>query len=153
MLLMVACNIPWWAVENPVWGYFFHKWIPGCLVPGRKLLSGHILNEQADIEVIGRYGTGQCNGWKNISKDLLIGSMINVEYQPYLIGTTNDSLQAKTTENLLEIVKADIKYSTDVLGVNLVGWCTDSSRESSKMHCLLLSLNSWMIVVECWATR
>ncbi|KAF8989433.1 hypothetical protein BDQ17DRAFT_1470270, partial [Cyathus striatus] len=157
-LLMVACNVPWWAVENPVWRTFFQKWVPGCLIPGRKQLSGRILDEQADIvvenirkAVKGRYGTGQCDGWKNVSKDSLIGSMVNVEYQPYLIGTTNVSAQAKTAENLLEIVKADIKYCVDVLGINLIGWCTDSSGESSKMRRLLRSTNNWMIVVECWA--
>lgn len=31
-------------------------------------------------EVHGRYVTGQCDGWKNISKDSLVASMINVEY-------------------------------------------------------------------------
>ncbi|KAF8985488.1 hypothetical protein BDQ17DRAFT_1260183 [Cyathus striatus] len=157
-LLMVACNIPWQAVENPVWRHFFYKWVPGCIIPGRKLLSSRILDEQAELivdnirkGVKGRYGAGQCDGWKNISKDSLIGSMVNVKYQPYLIGTTNVSAQAKNAENLLEIVKDDIKYCVDILGIKLVGWCTDSSGESLKMRRLLVSSNSWMVVVECWA--
>ncbi|KAF9007367.1 hypothetical protein BDQ17DRAFT_1388933 [Cyathus striatus] len=141
---MVACNISWWAVENPFWCHFFQKWVPGCVIPGRKQLSGCILDRKADQvvdniqrEVNGKYGTGQYDSWKNISKDSLIGSMINVEFEPYLIGATNVSMQAKTAENLLEIVKNDIRYCTDVLGINLIVWCTDSNRESLKMQRLL----------------
>lgn len=32
------------------------------------------------MEVKGRYATGQCDGWKNISKDHIIVTIINAEY-------------------------------------------------------------------------
>lgn len=86
--LLVAVNLAWWAVDNPFWRYFFEKWIEGCYMPGRITLSGRILDEEAGKvqaqmkdEVHGRFGTGQCDGWKNIAKRALIGSMVNVEYK------------------------------------------------------------------------
>jgi hypothetical protein len=85
--LMIACNIAWWAVENPYWRYFFAKWVPDGLMPGRKQLSSRILDEEAEkvvngmkLKLKGKHATGSCDGWKNIAKTSLIGSMINVEY-------------------------------------------------------------------------
>lgn len=87
-LLLVACNISWWAVEHPYWRYFFQKWNPGCTIPGRQQMSGAILDREAarvvkkmEEKVQGRFGTGQCDGWKNIAKTSLVAFMVNVEYQ------------------------------------------------------------------------
>jgi hypothetical protein len=94
--LMIACNIAWWAVDNPYWRYFFSKWVPNSLMPGRMQLSGRILDEEAEkvvngmkLKLKGKHASGSCDGWKNIAKTSLIGSMINVEYTvsnhlPYL---------------------------------------------------------------------
>jgi hypothetical protein len=86
--LMVACNVAWWAVDHPYWRYFFAKWVPSALLPGRKQLSGRILDEEAakvvesmKVKLKGKHATGSCDGWKNIAKTSLIASMINVEYE------------------------------------------------------------------------
>ena len=85
--LLIACNIAWHAVELPYWQFFFQKWLPGCLIPGRLSLSGRILDEEATkvmdkvkMYVKGRFATGQCDAWKNIAKTSIVASMINVEY-------------------------------------------------------------------------
>lgn len=85
--LMIVCNIAWWAVEQPYWHEFFQKWVPGSLMPGHKELSNRILKEEVGkvvdkmkLKVKGRFATGQCDGWKNMSKTSLIASLINVEY-------------------------------------------------------------------------
>lgn len=87
-LLFVACNIAWWTVEHPFARAFFHKWVPGSTLPGRNQLSGTVLDGEAQRvvnkmmeKVEGRFGTGQCDGWKNISKTSLVASMVNVEYK------------------------------------------------------------------------
>jgi len=85
--LMLVSNVAWWAVDQPYWRAFFAKWIPQCLMPGSRQLSGRILDEEAGhvvegvkMKVHGRYATGQCDGWKNINKTSIVASMINVEY-------------------------------------------------------------------------
>lgn len=86
--LMVSALVSWRAVELPYWQYFFQKWVPGAVLPSREVISGRILNEEvakADLEmrkkVQSHYGTGQCDGWKNVAKSSLITGMINIEYQ------------------------------------------------------------------------
>ncbi len=72
-VLMIVCNMVWWNVKHPFCQQFFGKWLPGTIVPGQRELLGHVLDEQAaqveegiKREVIGRFATGQCDGWKNI---------------------------------------------------------------------------------------
>lgn len=86
--LLVAGNVAWRATEHPYWRYFFSKWVPGSLLPGRDTLSGRILdaevgkaNESTKSQVQGRYGTGQCDGWKNKAKKSLITDTMNVKYK------------------------------------------------------------------------
>ncbi|KAF8890189.1 hypothetical protein BD779DRAFT_1430590, partial [Infundibulicybe gibba] len=156
--LMVACNIPWWAVEHPFWRHFFQKWVGGCMIPGRRHISGRALDDEAErvvegirSRVKGRYGTGQCDGWKNIAKTSLIASMVNVEYTPFLLGVADISSQPKTAEVLLSIVLKEVAYCMDTLGILLIAWCTDASGESLKMRRLLREEFPWMITVDCWA--
>ena len=85
--LLIICNITWWAVDQPYWRAFFQKWQPAAYMPGRKELSGHILNEEAEKvkgkmkwKVKGHYGLGQNDGWKNIVKTSLIASMVIICY-------------------------------------------------------------------------
>ena len=54
-------------------------------MPGRLLLSGWILDEEAakvmdKVKAYVKFATGQCDAWKNIAKTSLVASMINVEY-------------------------------------------------------------------------
>jgi hypothetical protein len=87
-LLMVSGLVSWHAVDIPYWKHFFAKWVPGAILPNGDLLSGWILDGQvkkADAgtreRTMGRFGTGQCDGWKNVGKKSLITSMVNVKYQ------------------------------------------------------------------------
>ncbi|PCH39122.1 hypothetical protein WOLCODRAFT_31142, partial [Wolfiporia cocos MD-104 SS10] len=119
---------------------------------------GRILEEEAQRVVIGmkqqvqgRFAMGQSDGWKNVTRTSLVTSMINVEYSPYLLNAVDISTQAKNAENLLEIVKAEIKYCMEVLETKVVAWCTDSSGESVKMQRLLRIIFPWIVTVACWA--
>ncbi|KAH7917237.1 hypothetical protein BV22DRAFT_1108604 [Leucogyrophana mollusca] len=143
--LMVVCNFAWWAVENPFWRFFWQKWVPQCLMPGRQQLSGRVLDEESEkvLEVMkkkvqGRLGTGQSDGWKNITKTSLVASMMNVEYSPYLLNTYDMSALPKTADELLKIVISKIKYATEVLNVTVVAWCTDAGGDAAKMRRLLV---------------
>ncbi|OBZ67907.1 hypothetical protein A0H81_12375 [Grifola frondosa] len=156
--LLVACNVAWWAVEHPYLRWFFGQWVPGANIPGRTTVSGRILNEEAGkvvdmmkLQVKGKYATGQCDGWKNISKTSLVASMINVEYLPWLLNVCDISAKVKNAENLLEIVIGEINYCIEVLGVTLVGWCTDASGESRKMRRLLVEQYPSIVGVDCWS--
>lgn len=85
--LFVACNVSWHAADHSYFRSFFSKWVPGCIIPGRKQLSGRILDGEV-IKIVGemkgkvqgRYATGQCDGWKNIAKTSIIACMVNVEF-------------------------------------------------------------------------
>ncbi|KAI0731798.1 ribonuclease H-like domain-containing protein, partial [Fomitopsis betulina] len=119
---------------------------------------GRVLDQEATrvadrvkTEVKGRYATGQCDGWKNISKDHIIASIINAEYMTYLITTFCITKEQKNMENLLELVVGQIKYFTEVLQVTVVAWCTGTSGDGSKMRHLLVQRMPWLFVVDCWA--
>ncbi|KAG1853780.1 hypothetical protein C8R48DRAFT_675727 [Suillus tomentosus] len=125
--LLLTSNVAWWTVDQPYWRQFFSKWIPQCLMPGSKQLSGRILDEEAERVVDGmkakvqdHYATGQCDGWKNITKSSIVASTINVEYTPYLLNTCDVSAKPKTAENLLKIVLSEIQYANEVLKVKVV---------------------------------
>ena len=85
--LFIVANIAWWAVEIPYVKDFFWKWMKVDL-PGRKLLAGRALDqevgrvqERMKAEVHHRFATGQCDGWKNVSRDSIIASMANVKHK------------------------------------------------------------------------
>ncbi|THU98904.1 hypothetical protein K435DRAFT_720273, partial [Dendrothele bispora CBS 962.96] len=99
----------------------------------------------------GLYGTGQCDGWKNVAKSSLITSMVNTEYNPFLLGVEDVSSKPKTAQTLLEIVVREMKEIQDVFKVILVAWCTDASGESAKMRRDLRKKFPWIVVLDCWA--
>ncbi|KAI0771477.1 ribonuclease H-like domain-containing protein [Trametes elegans] len=144
--------------EHPFFRKFFKRWLPEAFIPSRKVLSGRILDEEAQRvtremqrNVIGRYATGQCDGWKNITRDSLVVSTINVEYTPWLLNVFNISAAAKTAQNLLEIVVAEIKYCMEYLSTVVVGYCTDAGGDTKAMRELLRQQFPWIITVDCWA--
>ncbi|KZT63079.1 hypothetical protein DAEQUDRAFT_681006, partial [Daedalea quercina L-15889] len=156
--LFIIANIAWYALEIPFFCYFFLKWISPANLPGQKELSGCMLNEEAAkvtdhmrLEVKGHYATGQSDGWKNISKDHIIATIINAEYMTYLVNTVCVTKERKTVENLLEIVLNQIKYFTEVLQVTIVAWCTDAASNGLKMWCLLVEQMPWIFAMDCWA--
>ncbi|GLB45662.1 hypothetical protein LshimejAT787_2500540 [Lyophyllum shimeji] len=155
--LLVVCNIAWWAVENPYWRGFANKWLPTALMPGRKELSGRILDEEVNKvvnkmkpDVQNHYGTGECDGWKNVTKASIIAFIMNVEYVPYLLNIADISAVHKTAKNLLDLVLAEIKYATESLKIIVVAWCTDAGGESAKMRRLLNVRMPWIITLDCW---
>ncbi|KAI0286479.1 hypothetical protein BC826DRAFT_906654 [Russula brevipes] len=156
--LMIACNISWFHSANPFFRNFFSKWVPGSTILGPKQLSGRVLDELAEkvvdetrSTVKGQYSCGQSDGWKNVAKVHMIGSMLNVEYTPHLLNAVDVSAKRKTAGTLLEIVESEMKYATEVLMTVLVGWCTDASGDSSKMRKLLRSKYPWLVTLDCWA--
>ncbi|KAK7458867.1 hypothetical protein VKT23_009877 [Stygiomarasmius scandens] len=157
-MLFVSGHVAWHAVDNPYWHYFFSKWVPGSVLPGCNILSGRILNEEvgkADaetrVEVNGWFSTGQSDGWKNIAKNSLITSMVNMEYKTHLLNIANISFLPKTVETLLEIILKEITHVWTILMVHLVAWRTDCSGKSLKMQCLLWEHFDWIVVLDCWA--
>ncbi|THU84867.1 hypothetical protein K435DRAFT_590497, partial [Dendrothele bispora CBS 962.96] len=156
--LLVSGLVAWRAVENPYWKWFFSKWVPGMVLPSRKVLSGRVLEEetakaQGEMrkETEGLYGTGQCDGWKNVAKSSLVTSMVNVEYNPFLLGVEDVSEEWKTAVNLMAIVLNEMKQIHEFFKVILVAWCTDASGESAKMRRDLLEKFPWLVVLDCWA--
>jgi hypothetical protein len=85
--LFVSCRFAWNSANNPQMGLFIEKWIPGAKVPDHKVLSGRILDrEVVKVKartrewVQGKVAIGQCDGWKNVAKTLIVTSMITVEH-------------------------------------------------------------------------
>jgi hypothetical protein len=82
-LTLVSCNIPWNVVANPQFLLFRAKYVPGAKIPNHQELSNRILKEhvktvEGDMKAVvkGKLATGQCDGWKNISKTPLIAMVI-----------------------------------------------------------------------------
>ncbi|KAI0766560.1 hypothetical protein BD413DRAFT_480838, partial [Trametes elegans] len=70
---------------------------------------------------------------------------------PWLLNMFNISVAAKTTQKLLEIVIAEIKYYIEYLSMVVVGYCTDAGGDAKAMHKLLCQQFPWIITVDCWA--
>ncbi|THV04529.1 hypothetical protein K435DRAFT_649113 [Dendrothele bispora CBS 962.96] len=145
-------------MKIPYGSTFFPSGVPGSVLPSRGVLSGRILDEEVEkaevktrLNTANRYGTGQCDGWKNIVKNSLITAMINVEYWPYLLSVTDVSSIPKTAKTLLKIVKCEMKMICKAFGVILVTWCTDCGGDAAKMRRLLVRKYPWIIVLDCWA--
>lgn len=92
--LCASGSIAFRAVELPYWRRFFSKWIPGSRLPTRQALSGRILDKEAHhivddmkMQLSGWYGTGQSDGWRNVTKTSIIVSLINTEYEVRMDGT------------------------------------------------------------------
>ncbi|EPQ49944.1 hypothetical protein GLOTRDRAFT_23281, partial [Gloeophyllum trabeum ATCC 11539] len=113
-------------------------------------LAGKIVDKIRKA-VTGRFATGQSDSWKNIARRSVVLSMINVEFIPYLLHTYDISAVVKNAENLLGIVVTEIAYCSEVLGVDIVAWCTDCGGEALKMRRLLRERFPWIVTVECWA--
>ncbi|KAI0366485.1 hypothetical protein BV20DRAFT_1095359, partial [Pilatotrama ljubarskyi] len=156
--LLLSGNCAFRLAEAPYWRYFFTKWIPGSELPSRQAVSGRILDAEADrvvegmkIHLQGRYGTGQSDGWKSISKASIIASMVNAEYDPYILHSHDVTEQPKTAENLLKIVDAEIDFCEKVLNIILAAWCTDGGGDCAKMRRLLRAKRPDLATPHCWS--
>ncbi|KAI8977718.1 ribonuclease H-like domain-containing protein [Trametes punicea] len=155
--LLLSGNCAFRLAEAPYWRYFFTKWIPGSELPSRQAASGRILDAEADrvldgmkMHLQGRYGTGQSDGWKSISKASIIASMVNVEYDPYILHSHDVTEQPKTAENLLKIVDAEIDFCEKILNIILAAWCTDGGGDCVKMCRLLQAKWPDLATPHCW---
>lgn len=90
--LFIVCGFAFNAVSNPQTTLFFSKWLPRAKVPERRQLSGPHLEALATMatsdtraSVQGKYATGQSDGWKNIAKDPILASTMNVNKQVIFI--------------------------------------------------------------------
>jgi len=84
--MFASCGWAWNSANNPQLQQFFSKWVPEVQVPDHRKLSGPVLDaevrrveDKMKLRVEGQLATGQCDGWKNISKTLVIGTMITVD--------------------------------------------------------------------------
>jgi len=84
--LFVSCGIAWNSADNPSMRTFMSKWvIPDVSMPHRRVLSGRVLDgEVKKVEnsvrdtVKGKFATGQCDVWKNITKTPVISTVMTV---------------------------------------------------------------------------
>lgn len=61
------------------------------------------------------------------------------------------SASRKTADHLLGIVKEEIRYAEEELGVKVVAWCSDASGESRAMRSRLYALEPRLITLDCYA--
>ena len=73
--VFVACNWAWLHADNPVFRWFFDKYLPSAHIPDRKTLSGAILNAESQRindemkkSLNQQYCTGVVDGWSNSSE-------------------------------------------------------------------------------------
>ena len=177
--LCIASNIAFRAVEVPYFQHFFKKWIPGAPLPTRQALSDRLLKKESrrvidgmKLHLKGRYGTGQTDGWKSITRSNIIASMVNAEYevrallrasvvaniilnppstQSYVLDSHDVTHQAKTAENLLPIVEAEIDFCEKELQMIIAAWCTDGGGDCAKMRKLLRLKRPHLATPHCWA--
>lgn len=82
--LFTANDWSWTGADNIWFNWFREKWIPGSRKVSAKSLSGPILDRQiVEVEnrlglLAGRLGTGQSDGWKNIARTNIVGTLVSV---------------------------------------------------------------------------
>jgi len=83
--LLIANGCAWLVVNNPQTHLFLDKWIPNAPKPDCKHLSGPVLDAEVkrveDVvrsAIVGKIGTGECDGWKSRSKKAVVSSMVIV---------------------------------------------------------------------------
>ncbi|KAI0308727.1 ribonuclease H-like domain-containing protein, partial [Amylostereum chailletii] len=99
----------------------------------------------------GRFGTGMCDGWKNVAKTSIVGSMVNVEYEPHILNIYEVKSERKSAINLLAMVEQEIDFCLMELAIFLVAYCSDNGGESRGMCSLLAKKWPWIVIVACWA--
>ncbi|KAJ7697906.1 ribonuclease H-like domain-containing protein, partial [Mycena rosella] len=95
--------------------------------------------------VVGRLGTGQCDGWKTNAKAAIISTSVTL----YMIAAHDVSPERKTADNLLQIVLEDITYCEEH-GIIMVGYCTDNGGDARGMRVRLKRVKPKLTVPPCW---
>ncbi|KAJ7101760.1 hypothetical protein C8R44DRAFT_528061, partial [Mycena epipterygia] len=84
--LFASCGWSWKAISNPQFKLFFDKYLPAAKLPDRRVLSGRILDKEADKAIArtrqlieGKLAIYSEDGWMNIAKTHVDTSMLSVE--------------------------------------------------------------------------
>ncbi|KAG8680638.1 hypothetical protein FRC11_002196, partial [Ceratobasidium sp. 423] len=115
----IACSNGWsWnSLNNPEFSEMIAEIRPDLKVPnwhalGGRLLESEVMNVETELKnhVQAGLATGMCDGWKNVSKTLLVASMAMVDYQAHITHIHDVSADRKTADNLLQIILGEIEY-------------------------------------------
>jgi hypothetical protein len=84
--LLIANGSAWRMADNPQTKIWMEKWSRGPLPSSRKKLSGAVLDAEVlkaenriREKIVGKVGTGTCDGWKNKAKKSVVSTMLMVE--------------------------------------------------------------------------
>lgn len=84
--LFISNGWAWNGADSRAWLNFLSRYIPSCEPVSSRQLSGPILDRRvSEVEkrilplVSGKLGTGQCDGWKNVTKASLVSSLVTVD--------------------------------------------------------------------------
>ncbi|KAJ7122705.1 ribonuclease H-like domain-containing protein [Mycena crocata] len=135
--LFISCNVAWNSAANPQLLLFFSNLV--CPV-----------ETEMKAKVSGKFGTGQCDGWKSNAKASIITTSVTVEGKLYMIAVHNVSMDKKTSDHLLELVLADMKYCEDELGITYIAWCTDDGGDARGMRRRLKEVRPKLLTPPCW---
>ncbi|KDQ11884.1 hypothetical protein BOTBODRAFT_162332 [Botryobasidium botryosum FD-172 SS1] len=154
----VSAGWAWSTIDNPEVRALFAKYIPGAAVPGRKKLSGPLLQiELKKVEdritkrMAGHYGTLQCDGWKNVKKNHLLAFMVSAAGEVHCTHVHNVSAAHKNAAALLDMMKDELGYNEATLGVVNIGACSDASGESRAARSRLLAQMPHLLIVDCYS--
>ncbi|KAF8334907.1 uncharacterized protein EI90DRAFT_3288007 [Cantharellus anzutake] len=146
------------SVNDPEVTKLFSMLNPGFKLPTRKCLSGKILDVEYNLHqegltqmMDGAYATGQCDGWKDTSKNHIIAFMISAMGTVHVTHVHNTLGERKTAEWLLTLIKEEKKYIKDKLNLKLIGWVSDASGESRAVRIWLQEQFPHLIVADCYA--
>ncbi|KAF8334610.1 uncharacterized protein EI90DRAFT_2836282, partial [Cantharellus anzutake] len=79
----------------------------------------------------GKMGTGQCDGWKDITKNHLQGFMVCVDGVSWLTNIHNMSAEQRTGAKLLGLMERE-EFIEKELEIDLIGWTSDAGPDSKK---------------------
>ncbi|KAG8879540.1 hypothetical protein FRC20_000112 [Serendipita sp. 405] len=155
--LFIASGFSWNTLSNPEFKRFARIHLGDPPLPSRQTLAGRVLRDlvnevegNVQKEISGQMGTGQCDGWKNITRTAVVASIVTVRGRPHILHVHNITSQRKDASNLLSIVLSEIAHLSN-LGVTIVGWCSDAGGDSRAMRLRLAQLMPQLIVLDCWA--
>jgi hypothetical protein len=86
--LFVPNRFAWHAVNQLQTQIFFQNWLPDAKLPDCNKLSGSVLQNKVQAAnmsmrqaIQGQLATGMSDGWENIKRNLLLASMLLVDYK------------------------------------------------------------------------
>ena len=117
----------------------------------------------------GEYAMGQCDGWKDTSRNHIVAfmiscmGMVSLGFSYQIVGcyyliiiqvcithVHNTSSECKTADKLLALIKEEKTYIEDKLNLKLIGWVLDASGESRAACIRLQEQFPQLIVADCY---